>query len=72
MNLDEEKKMTDLQTERELALCPFCGTKPVLFHWHAKWSGEMYEVECRNVECPMFDCHDSEDAAIDAWNTRSE
>ena len=62
--------MPDIKTNIKLKPCPFCGSQPVLCHWHEKWRGDQYEVECRNVECPVFDCHDEADEAAEAWNTR--
>ena len=51
----------------ELLACPFCGGEAELQRWHTK-----PYVSCTQCGCSMPDTHQTEEQAIEAWNTRHE
>lgn len=60
--------MTETRDER-LKPCPFCGARVALIHNERGWS-----VMCDNDDCKVLpetaDTFGTEQAALDAWNTR--
>lgn len=65
-------KMDEKQKMPEVKPCPFCGAKPILDK-NENYNGEtIYQVYCPSsvvrVETTWFD---NEEAAIEAWNRRT-
>ena len=59
---------------KELKVCPWCLTKPLLRHHAAEWEPVEYYVSCDNPECPVNPstvCHrsKSEEEAALVWNS---
>lgn len=54
--------------------CPFCGQSAHLVTVELSDGSEMYEVDCKNVVCPVSPytpVYDTETEAVDAWNRRA-
>ena len=61
----------------KLRNCPFCGSEPEVSMYGPLIEGEpRIVIWCVNSECPMDDVggnnFDSEEAAIKAWNARTD
>lgn len=64
--------MTNDKDSAVLLPCPFCGGVQIeAFHHIDRGWGASWHVECVAEECGNSTCHhDTEAAAITAWNTR--
>ena len=54
----------------ELLPCPFCGGKAETITAKNTRGGDLFGIIC-NICASRGDFHDTEDAAIDAWNSRA-
>ena len=59
---------------KKLKRCPWCGGRGRLMRWDDGCGEHVWSVTCPSGAmceiCPETKCHDSEESAITAWETR--